>query len=420
MNHILPRLILLPVAAALVAVSCNKNVGEGANVALKRQFDAWRAIHYPAAQEKDGIYIIEDIPGTGREWDDDLPVTFLTYTMRDLDGTVTYNTDEQWAKQMGTWTRTGYYGPQITLTGEEASYAGLDVLLDGMRQGGTRTAIIPSWMLTYKRYDSTEKYLEVSTDAVSTIYTVTFLDQTANLKDYEFRNLKDYAAETPYLFCPGNHDSRGRANRHLEKVWMYRQPEERDVRDWDLGRNFAVRLGEMALVGLDTAEDKLDTNPRFAGLFKSAEYREAQTAWLRDALKRPEIASAPYLVAFCHIPLFDDDPSHNPGDVAPDDTDPRYTTDYAYWQRTCGNMWGPLLHEAGCQVLIVGHLHRYRYYAPGADRCWAQLVGGGRDMKEGPGFPTVIEGKVMGDRLRLTVHNIFAGTVQDVFEFLPR
>ena len=41
-------------------------------------------------------------------------------------------------------------------------------------------------------------------------------------------------------------------------------------------------------------------------------------------------------------------------------------------------------------------------------------------MKEGPGFPTVIEGKVMGDRLRLTVHNIFAGQVQDVFEFMPR
>jgi hypothetical protein len=26
----------------------------------------------------------------------------------------------------------------------------------------------------------------------------------------------------------------------------------------------------------------------------------------------------------------------------------------------------------------------------------------------------------MGDRLRLTVHNIFAGKVQDVFEFMPR
>ena len=231
---------------------------------------------------------------------------------------------------------------------------------------------------------------------------------------------KDYAAETPYLFCPGNHDSRGRANRHLERVWMYRQPEERSSRDWDLGRNFAVRLGKVALIGLDTAEDKLDTNPRFAGLFKSAAYREAQTAWLKDVLAKPRIASASYIVAICHIPLFDDDPAHNPGDVFPDDTDPRYTTDYAYWQRTCGNMWGPLLQEAGCQVLIAGHLHRYRYYAPTEDRCWAQLVGGGRDMKEGPGFPTVIEGEVRNGKLCLTVHNIFSGQVQDVFEFAPR
>ena len=115
--------------------------------------------------------------------------------MRNLDGTVTFNTDEQWARQLGTWSQTGYYGPQITLTGEDASYAGLDILLDGMRQGGTRTAIIPSWMLTYKRYDSPEKYLENSTDAASTIYTITFLDQTENLKEYEFRNLKDYASE---------------------------------------------------------------------------------------------------------------------------------------------------------------------------------------------------------------------------------
>ena len=230
---------------------------------------------------------------------------------------------------------------------------------------------------------------------------------------------KDYAACTPYLFCPGNHDSRGRANRHLERVWMYRQPEERSSRDWDLGRNFAVRLGDMALIGLDTAEDKLDTNPRFAGLFKSGPYREAQTVWLRDVLSRPDIASAPFLVTFCHIPLFDDDPVHNPGDIAPDDTDPRYSSDYAYWQRTCARMWGPLLHEAGCQLVISAHMHRYRFDPPAADRCWAQLVGGGYSMQEGEGFPTVIEGRVMDGRLRITVHNIFSGSVQNEFEFNP-
>ena len=231
---------------------------------------------------------------------------------------------------------------------------------------------------------------------------------------------RDYAACTPYLFCPGNHDFRGWANRHLERVWMYRQPEERSPRDWDLGRNFAVRLGDMALVGLDTAEDKLDTNPRFAGLFKSAGYREAQTAWLRVALARPEIASAPFLVAFCHIPLFDDDPTHNPGDVAPADYDPQYSSDFAYWQRTCARMWGPLLHEARCQVLISAHMHQYRFDAPAPDRCWAQLVGGGNSMQEGKGFPTVMEGRIAGGKLRMTVYNIFSGKVQDVFEFKPR
>lgn len=235
-------------------------------------------------------------------------------------------------------------------------------------------------------------------------------------------NRKDYASGTPYLFCPGNHDSRGMANRHLEKVWMFRQPEERLSRDWDLGRNFAVRMGDVALIGLDTAEDKMDTNPRFAGLFNSGEYRKAQVAWLKDVLKRKDIAKAPFLVAFCHIPLFDSDPTANPGDVAPADKDPRYKHDFAIWQRTCSELWGPILDNAGCQLVITAHQHIYRYDAPSGGRRWAQIVGGGPDMdpsKEGR-FPTVIEGKVEGKKLTITVHNILTGQVQDRFEFKPR
>ena len=230
---------------------------------------------------------------------------------------------------------------------------------------------------------------------------------------------KDYAAGIPYLFCPGNHESRGFANRHLERVWMFRQPEERAPRDWDLGRNFAVRLGDIALIGLDTAEDKMDTNPLFAGLFTSAPYRRAQTEWLRDALQRKEIAEAPYLVAFCHIPLFDDDPTHNPGDVAPADKDPQYSSDFAYWQRTCATMWGPLLHEAGCQALITAHMHRYRVDAPAPDRCWTQIVGGGPRLRA-QDAATVIEGKVQDGTLHLTVHNMFTGEVQFALDFRPR
>ena len=230
---------------------------------------------------------------------------------------------------------------------------------------------------------------------------------------------KDYAAEIPYLFSCGNHDSRGLANRHLERVWMYRQPEERQSRDWDLGRNFAVRMGDIAMIGLDTAEDKQDSNPIFAGLFNSAAYREAQTVWLKDALQQEEIASAPYLVAFCHIPLFDPRPDQNPGDVVPDDKDPRYRTDFANWQRTCANMWSPLLSEARCQLVVCAHQHRYRFDVPDNGRSWAQIVGGGPSLK-GRDFATVIEGKVRDGKLAVQVHRLEDGQILDSIFFAPR
>ena len=225
---------------------------------------------------------------------------------------------------------------------------------------------------------------------------------------------KDYAARIPYLLCPGNHDFRGWANRHLERVWMFRQGDERSSRDWDLGRNFAVRLGDVALIGLDTGEDKLDTNPLFAGIFNMAAYREAQALWLKDALRRKDIASAPFKVASCHIPLFDPRPDANPGDIAPADTDPRYKTNYAAWQRTCANLWTPLLQKAGCRLIITGHQHNYRRDDPSDGRKWTQLVGGGPKLSE-KAFPTVIEGKVEGRELRITVHNMTTGAVQDSF-----
>ena len=231
---------------------------------------------------------------------------------------------------------------------------------------------------------------------------------------------KDYAARRPYLFCPGNHDNRGMANRHIERVWMYRQPEERSSRDWDLGRNFAIRMGDVALIGLDTAEDKVDTNPLFAGLFTSGPYREAQAIWLRDALEREEIASAPFIVTLCHIPLFSSDPTHNPGDVFPEDKDPQYSAGFAYWQRTCAQLWAPLLEKARCQVVITAHMHAYRYDEPTKDRTWGHLVGGGWDLKSESGYPTVIEGKVENGKLRIRVHNVASGQIIKELTFDPR
>jgi len=192
MNHNILRNACLA-ALAVLAASCAKTITEGTNVAAKRYFDSWLAINYPHAQEKDGVYIIEDKAGTGSAWTEGLPVTFGTYTVRSLDGTVSSNTDETWARQLGTYDQTYYYGQQVIMTGEDISYAGIDALLEGMRVGGTRTAIIPSWMMTYDRYDTTEEYLEHETEATSAIYTITLLGQTADLNEYEYTQMLDYA-----------------------------------------------------------------------------------------------------------------------------------------------------------------------------------------------------------------------------------
>lgn len=230
---------------------------------------------------------------------------------------------------------------------------------------------------------------------------------------------KDYAAGRGVLFCPGNHDSRGLANRHIERVFMFRQPEERSSRDWDLGRNFAFRQGDIAMIGLDTAEDKLDSRDVFAGLFTSEPYREAQAKWLADALERPEIKSAPFIVAFCHIPLYDPTPRANPGDLRPNDRAPGYDGDFAAWQRTCAKLWGPLLNRARVQLLVTAHQHCFRHYKASGDRRWDEIVGGGPRLAKSESA-TVIEGEVRNGRLVVRVHDLFTRALAGEFVYAPR
>lgn len=228
-----------------------------------------------------------------------------------------------------------------------------------------------------------------------------------------------YAADTPYMFLNGNHDFRGRFNRRLGDLMMFREPTERKGEYAELGRNFVQRLGDIALIGLDTGEDKLDTNPMFAGLFKMKPYREKQAKWLAEAIETPAVKTAKFKVAFCHIPLFDARPWTNPGDVAPADTAPQYTHQFAIWQRTCANLWGPSFKKAGVQLVIAAHQHEFRYDAPAADRPWAQIVGGGPNLDPAnpKSFPTVIEGKVADGNLIVMVHDVLNGKVVGEYGF---
>lgn len=218
----------------------------------------------------------------------------------------------------------------------------------------------------------------------------------------------EYAVSSPVLFLNGNHDYRGRFARRLHELVQLRDVRERRPVFAGLGRNFVQRLGDIALIGLDTGEDKLDTNPIMCGTSRMARYRELQTRWLAEEIEKPAIKTAKFKVAFCHIPLYDPRPDENPGDIMPADYDPRYRHPWAAWQRTCAKMWGPLFEKAGVRLVVTGHQHVFRHDPPAPGRTWAQIVGGGPDFdvaNPGCSFPTVIEGRVEGGALRVTVHD---------------
>ncbi len=199
------------------------------------------------------------------------------------------------------------------------------------------------------------------------------------------------------LFVAGNHDNRGPWVRNIDKVLIKRNPEERDSKYWSLGRNFAVRMGDVALIGLDTGEDKPDAHPVFQGLAEFEPYRELQTQWLKETLERPEIKSAPFIVAFCHIPIFDSDPNSNPGNIM---------EGFAYWLKPCSEMWSPLFKKYGVQAVITAHMHHFRYDEPTEDRPWAQFVGGGHSLAERYDTATVISGTVEDGELVIRVYKM--------------
>ena len=232
---------------------------------------------------------------------------------------------------------------------------------------------------------------------------------------------RGYAADMPVLWNNGNHDFRGFWNRKFDTFVMPRIPSERSARDWALSRNWAVRVGDVAMIGLDTGEDKPDRHPQFAGLVNCEPYRMAQTTWLVDQFKRPEIANAPYIVAFCHIPLFDPRPEAHPGGLI-DDGGGRYSSNFSAWEKSCADQWGPVLALNGVQLVIAAHQHCYRYDPATADRPWAQIVGGGPDIaaKSPAIYPTVIEGKVADGELKVIIHNIKTGSVEAEHAFKPR
>ena len=184
--------LLLPLL--LLAGACAKDNSLSTGEKARLQLVDWMARNHPGVQPlESGIYLLENEPGSClTAWSADSTYTYLEVTIRALDGTVSSTTEEHWAKQLGTYSKGNYYGPRYMQAGSGVSYAGVDALLSGMRLGGSRTAIVPAWLLTTSRYDTQQQYIDACSGSAHSIYTVRLHSQNSDMVREEADSLRRY------------------------------------------------------------------------------------------------------------------------------------------------------------------------------------------------------------------------------------
>lgn len=189
------RYFLIPAAAAIL-FSCAEATTEETNASAKRYIEAWIETHHPEAVQnrENGIWTISETPGTGALVSvENAPYLFVSYVRKSIDGTVSATNDEDLARQIGSYSISGYYGDVVWSTAEGAILKGLEDAVDGMRVGGSKTIVIPSWLMTFSRYPKESTYFKKSTGNTHTIYQFTVNDFTPDIKGWQGHRLQEYS-----------------------------------------------------------------------------------------------------------------------------------------------------------------------------------------------------------------------------------
>ena len=222
---------ILPLIVAVCLAGCAKTPSTNYGNLAQMEFDAWISVHKQAGWEETplGCWIIEktDNPA-GAELGtlDDYPYLRLTYTVTSLDGTVSTTTEKAVAQKIGTYSRSNYYGPQVTYRGSSGIYAGVEEAIEGLHVGGSCKVIIPGWLQTHDRFGTKQKYLDNMTQSTSAlIYEITVTDILADVYAWELDILKatlgteyekaDSLTEGVYYICdrePANEEEYSSGN----------------------------------------------------------------------------------------------------------------------------------------------------------------------------------------------------------------
>ena len=198
--------VILYTLAAVAIAGCAKEVNVGSNDANKRFFDAWIHVNYPDLTPTElGVYVLEEKAGSGAAVEKD-GYAVIDYVITDLEGNISSYTYKETAKQLGQYDTAYYYGPKVITTTEGTIQAGVADVLLGMKVGGSKKAVIPGWLLTYKVYDNIEDYINPPKDDLTTsasydnaIYEMTVTDFTDDISGWQIKKMGEYFSANPKL-----------------------------------------------------------------------------------------------------------------------------------------------------------------------------------------------------------------------------
>ena len=186
-------IIALTALATAIFGSCAKNVPEGTNEANKRFFDAWVSVHAPETERVGrGIYVYPEsiVEGDGAVVEKD-GFAICRYRCTDLYGNITSYTNKEAALQLGEYSPSSYYGIRVMTTTDETIRAGVSDAILGMKAGGSKKFIVPSWLMLYSYYATEAEYLEQTSDQASSIYEIEIVDFAKNINDWELSKMEE-------------------------------------------------------------------------------------------------------------------------------------------------------------------------------------------------------------------------------------
>ena len=190
--------------AALLLSACAKTPNPGPNAATKRYLDAWIQVNHPDAKLTPlGAYILEETPGTGAAAGsiDENGYVRVECTVSALSGAISSTSDKDLARQLGTYAEKNYYGPVVWRRADNGLVAGLEELVSTMRCGGSKTVVVPGWLMGVDSqtglpiiYDSAQKYLDKISGSSPLIYRVKLTEVIPDIVKWEADSVDHYVA----------------------------------------------------------------------------------------------------------------------------------------------------------------------------------------------------------------------------------